>query len=46
MKKILIAVSFIMSAFFWINAQDGYEFTTVKELKITPVNSQNRTGTC
>jgi aminopeptidase C len=27
-------------------AQDGYEFTTVKELKITPVKNQSRTGTC
>lgn len=25
---------------------DGYVFTTVKELKITPVKNQNRTGTC
>ena len=26
--------------------KEGYEFTTVKELKITPVKNQNRTGTC
>ncbi len=26
--------------------EDGYQFTTVKELKITPVKNQNRTGTC
>lgn len=26
--------------------EDGYRFTTVKELKITPVKNQNRTGTC
>ena len=25
---------------------EGYVFTTVKELKITPVKNQNRTGTC
>ena len=26
--------------------EDGYRFTTVKEVKITPVKNQNRTGTC
>lgn len=26
--------------------EDGYQFTTVKELKITPVKNQNRSGTC
>ncbi|MDR3260759.1 MAG: C1 family peptidase [Tannerella sp.] len=29
-----------------VRAQEGYEFTTVKELKITPVKNQSRTGTC
>ena len=46
MKKVWIAISFFMGAFLGINAQDGYEFTTVKELKITPVHNQSRTGTC
>ena len=26
--------------------EEGYQFTTVKEVKITPVKNQNRTGTC
>lgn len=26
--------------------EDGFQFTTVKELKITPVKNQNRSGTC
>jgi aminopeptidase C len=46
MKKIWIAGLLLAGAFAWMNAQDGYEFTTVKELKITPVKNQNRTGTC
>ncbi|MDO4704276.1 aminopeptidase C [Tannerella sp.] len=29
-----------------VQKEDGYQFTTVKELKITPVKNQNRTGTC
>ena len=28
------------------NNSDSYEFTTIKELKITPVKNQSRTGTC
>jgi len=28
------------------NSDDSYVFTTVKELKITPVKNQSRTGTC
>ena len=46
MKKFLIALLLVHGVFVWINAQDGYEFTTVKELKITPVLNQNRSGTC
>ncbi|MDR0694135.1 MAG: C1 family peptidase [Prevotellaceae bacterium] len=50
MKKIsilVLLVSFAAVAF----AQDGkkeegYIFTTVKELKVTPVKNQNRSGTC
>ena len=29
-----------------VQKEDGYQFTTVKEVKITPVKNQNRTGTC
>jgi len=46
MKKFLIAGLLLVAVFAWMNAQDGYEFTTVKELKITSVKNQNRTGTC
>ena len=46
MKKFLIASLLWVGVFAWMSAQDGYEFTTVKELKITPVKNQNRTGTC
>ena len=46
MKKVLIVVLLLMGAITLINAQDGYEFSTVKELKITPVHNQSRTGTC
>ncbi|MDR3351209.1 MAG: aminopeptidase [Prevotellaceae bacterium] len=50
MKKIItlvLFISFVAAAF----AQDekkesGYTFTTVKELKVTPVKNQNRSGTC
>ncbi|MDR3251807.1 MAG: C1 family peptidase [Tannerella sp.] len=49
-KKIILG-SFLLFGLFSINAQDGvnkegYEFTTVKELKITPVKNQSRSGTC
>lgn len=30
----------------WAQESDEYVFTPVKELKITPVKNQNRTGTC
>ncbi|MDR2138555.1 MAG: aminopeptidase [Tannerella sp.] len=29
-----------------VRAQEAYEFTTVRELKITPVKNQSRSGTC
>lgn len=29
-----------------VQKEDGYQFMTVKEVKITPVKNQNRTGTC
>lgn len=49
MKKTFIAASLLLAcAFSGVKAQDadGYVFTPVKELKITPVKNQNRTGTC
>jgi len=46
MKKFWVTVLLLTGVFGWTNAQDGYEFTTVKELKITPVHNQSRTGTC
>jgi len=53
MKKIILsaALAFAMSLQ-CVNAQtpnekrEGYVFTPVKELKITPVKNQNRAGTC
>lgn len=46
MKK-LILLSFWLVCFpICFFAQDGYEFTTVKELKITPIKNQSRSGTC
>ncbi|MDR2915559.1 MAG: aminopeptidase [Tannerella sp.] len=51
MKRGLIAGILLLSSFISMSAQEssnneGYEFTTVKELKITPVKNQNRSGTC
>ena len=39
-------VLFLLGASVFTNAQNGYEFTTVKEVKITPVHDQSHTGTC
>lgn len=51
MKRTLIAASLLCAYTLstTVNAQEkseGYVFTPVKELKITPVKNQNRTGTC
>jgi aminopeptidase C len=50
MKRIISTGIMLFISIFSIStqAQDtkGYEFTTVKELKITPVKNQNRSGTC
>lgn len=50
MKRKFIATTLFACCLMMLNAQDGnnegYEFTTVKELKITPVKNQSRTGTC
>jgi aminopeptidase C len=46
MKKLLtlVLVALCMSAA--MNGQEDYEFSTVKELRITPVKNQSRSGTC
>lgn len=49
MKKIFTSVfmlAAILSSSMYAQDNDGYQFTTVKEVKITPVKNQNRTGTC
>ncbi|MCD8267477.1 MAG: aminopeptidase [Parabacteroides sp.] len=50
MKKLIAAGLLLACAFTATNAEaqekDEYVFTPVKELKITPVKNQNRTGTC
>ena len=50
-KKGLIAGLWLLSSIISMRAQensnaDGYTFTTVKELTITPVKNQSRSGTC
>lgn len=54
MKKILVSALAVMCAMSSGYAKDkksatteeGYVFTPVKELKITPIKNQNRSGTC
>lgn len=49
MKKLIAASLLLAYSFSAIQAQEvveEYVFTPVKELKITPVKNQNRTGTC
>jgi len=48
MKKIILTVVCLsVFALSTVKAQqEGYVFTPVQELKITPVQNQNRTGTC
>lgn len=49
MKKIFTSVfmlAAILSSSMYAQDNDGYQFTTVKEVKISPVKNQNRTGTC
>ena len=50
MKGLSFGIIWLLGVFS-LNAQDGikddgYQFTTVKELKVTSVKNQNRTGTC
>ena len=43
----LIMISSIIAMSAQISTENnGYQFTTIKELNITPVKNQNRTGTC
>ncbi|MDR2041577.1 MAG: C1 family peptidase [Tannerella sp.] len=46
MKKRLVISLLCLSVSINIGAQEEYEFTTVRELKITPVKNQSRSGTC
>lgn len=48
MKQLLLAAALLAGTTFFsgVHAQDEYQFTTIKELKITPVKDQYRTGTC
>jgi len=49
MNKVIVSGILLLCALISTNAQEnneGYKFTTVKELKITPVKNQSRTGTC
>ncbi|WP_459187641.1 aminopeptidase C [Parabacteroides sp. APC149_11_2_Y6] len=48
MKKLLLPVLMLACTLTTVGAQDNgeYVFTPVKELKITPVKNQSRTGTC
>ena len=48
MKKLIVASLLVAGSFSAIGAQEveEYVFTPVKELQITPVKNQNRTGTC
>jgi aminopeptidase C len=48
MNKLMLAVWMSAVSFSFLGAQntEGYVFTPVKELKITSVKNQNRTGTC
>lgn len=48
MNKFVAAAILLACSLSTVGAQDndGYVFTPVKELKITPIQNQNRTGTC
>jgi len=50
MKKVFITGLTLVCALFTTNAQDsdkeGFQFTTVKELKVTQVKNQSSSGTC
>jgi aminopeptidase C len=48
MKRLIVAGLILAGTFSVVKAQNGeeYVFTPVKELKITPVKNQNRSGTC
>jgi aminopeptidase C len=48
-SRTIVVGIFLFCSFISVKAQegsDGYDFTTVKELRITPVKNQSRSGTC
>ncbi|MDR1102235.1 MAG: aminopeptidase [Tannerella sp.] len=45
-KGFIISLLCLFASVTTVRAQEEYEFTTVKELKITPVKNQSRSGTC
>ncbi|MDR0700548.1 MAG: aminopeptidase [Tannerella sp.] len=48
-SRTIIVGMLLFCSFISVKAQessDGYDFTTVKELRITPVKNQSRSGTC
>jgi len=48
-KYVALALLLTLAAPLWAQdekKEEGYEFTPVKELKVTPVKNQNRSGTC
>ncbi|MDR1780947.1 MAG: aminopeptidase [Tannerella sp.] len=46
MNKLILSILLLTGIFAIAAGQEKYEFTTVKELKVTPVKNQSRTGTC
>ena len=47
MKKITMIMALLLTGGSFMNAQEsGYQFTTVKSIKTTPVKNQAATGTC
>ncbi|MDR2763749.1 MAG: aminopeptidase [Tannerella sp.] len=46
MKKGIVISLLCLYASITVWAQDEYEFITVKEVKVTPVKNQSRSGTC
>lgn len=46
MKKLFLALSLTILSVCAVKAQNGYEFTVVKQNPITSIKNQNNTGTC
>ena len=45
MKRYILLFTLALAAFF-LTAQNGYEFSVIKENPITPVKNQSSSGTC